>query len=162
MLGRILIVDDEPAILELLTAFFADGRFEVITAEHGADAVAIASARRPDAVLLDIIMPSMDGVKVLRALRALDASIPVVMLTAANDEKIAKDTLTMGAFDYVSKPFDFGDLYGIVVAAVAAGANRGWAPFGVHRATPRARTLTAEQVGILVRDDATPQRHVAS
>lgn len=91
VLGRILIVDDEAPILEVLRACFSDGRFEVMTAEHGADAVMIAHAHRPDAVLLDILMPGMDGVKVLRHIRTMDSSIPVVMLTGADDEKVAKD-----------------------------------------------------------------------
>ena len=162
VLGRILIVDDEPAILEVLTAFFSDGRFEVVTAEHGADAVMIAKAHRPDAVLLDIIMPGMDGIKVLRAIRTMDPSIPVVMLTAADHEKVARDTITMGAFDYVSKPFDYGDLYGIVAAAVTAGAGHGWSAFGVHRAAPRARVLAAEEIAALVRNGGTQVHSAAS
>jgi DNA-binding response OmpR family regulator len=168
VLGRILIVDDEPDVLEVLTAYFSDGRFDVMTAQQGADAVMIANFHRPDAVLLDILMPGMDGVKVLRAIRAMDSTIPVVMVTANADEKVARDTLTMGAFDYVPKPFDFDVLDRIVVAAVAAGADRAWSPFGVHRSAPRARTLTAEQVAALVRNgtrnDAalTPMRRVAN
>lgn len=138
VLGRILIVDDDPAILEVLRALFSDGRFEIMTAQRGADAVTIARSHRPDAVLLDIIMPGMDGVKVLRAIRTMDSSIPVIMLTADDDEKVARDTLMMGAFDYVSKPFNFDDLHGIVMAAVAAGADRDWSPFGMHRATRHA------------------------
>jgi DNA-binding response OmpR family regulator len=135
VLGRILIVDDEPAILELLTAFFSDGRFEVITAQHGGDALMIAHARRPDAVLLDILMPGMGGLTVLSLIRTMDASIPVVMLTGADDDKAAKDTATMGAFDYVTKPFDHDALYAIIVAAVTAGAGRIWSAFGADRVT---------------------------
>ena len=167
-LGRILIVDDEPDVLEMLSVYFSDGRFEVMTAQQGADAVMIANFHRPDAVLLDIFMPGMDGVKVLRAIRAMDSTIPVVMVTANADEKIAKDTLTMGAFDYVPKPFEFDVLDRIVVAAVAAGADRAWSPFGIHRSAPRARTLTAEQVSAIVRNGArdegavTPLRRVAN
>jgi DNA-binding response OmpR family regulator len=168
VLGKILIVDDEPDVLDLLSLYFSDGRFDVMTAQQGADAVMIANFHRPDAVLLDILMPGMDGVQVLRAIRAMDSTIPVVMLTANADEKVARDTLTMGAFDYVPKPFEFDVLDRIVVAAVAAGADRAWSPFGVHRSAPRARTLTAEQVAALVRNGAreqariTPMRRVAN
>ena len=167
-LGRILIVDDEPDVLELLSVYFSDGRFEVMTAQQGADAVMIANFHRPDAVLLDILMPGMDGVQVLRAIRAMDSTIPVVMVTANADEKIARDTLTMGAFDYVPKPFEFDVLDRVVVAAVAAGADRAWSAFGIHRFAPRARTLTAEQVAALVRNGArqatqtSPFRRVAN
>ncbi len=169
VLGRILIVDDEPAVLEVLTAYFSEGgRYEIMTAQQGADAVMIANFHRPDAVLLDILMPGMDGIKVLRTIRAMDSTIPVVMVTANADEKVARDTLTMGAFDYVPKPFSFDVLDRIVVAAVAAGADRAWSPFGVNRAAPRARTLTAEQVAALVRNGTreetavTQMRHAAN
>ena len=167
-LGRILIVDDEPDVLAVLTTYFSDGRFEVMTAQQGADAVMIANFNRPDAVLLDILMPGMDGVQTLRAIRAMDATIPVVMVTGNADEKVARDTLTMGAFDYVPKPFDLDILDGIVVAAVAAGADRAWSPFGVNRAAQRARTLTADQVAALVRNSTrdesgvVPLRRVAN
>lgn len=158
MLGRILIVDDEPDVLAVLTAFFAEGgRYEIMTAQQGADAVMIADFHRPDAVLLDILMPGMDGVRVLRALRAMDSTIPVVMVTANADEKVARDTLTIGAFDYVPKPFNLDVLDTIMVAAVAAGAGREWSAFGVNRAAPRARTLTAAQVAALVRNGASTE-----
>ena len=99
VLGRILIVDDDPAILEVLSEYFSRTPFDVMTVQQGADAVMIANYYRPDAMLLDILMPGMDGVKVLRAIRTMDSSIPVVMLTANGDEDVARDTLTMGAFD---------------------------------------------------------------
>jgi DNA-binding NtrC family response regulator len=151
-LRRLLIVDDEPDVLEVLTSYFTeDGRYEIMTAQHGADAVMIAGFQRPDAVLLDILMPGMDGVEVLRAMRAMDASVPVVMVTGNADVKIARDTLTMGAFDYVAKPFDCKALDRIVVAAVAAGADGTWSPFALDGVARRARTLTADQVGELVR-----------
>src|SRR5688500_6783573 len=150
--ARILIVDDEPDVLAVLTAFFAEsGRYEVMTAQQGADAVMIANFHRPDAVLLDISMPGMDGVKVLRAIRAMDSTIPVVMVTANADEKIARDTLTIGAFDYVPKPFNFDVLDTIVTAAVAAGAGGEWSAFSADRNARRPRTLTADEVAALVR-----------
>lgn len=167
-LRRILIVDDEPDVLAVLSAYFSEGgRFEIMTAQQGADAVMIANFHRPDAVLLDMLMPGMDGVKVLRAIRAMDATIPVVMVTANSDEKIARDTLTMGAFDYVPKPFTFDVLDGIVMAAVAAGARGDWSPFGPNRAAAR-RVLSTEQVAALVRNAArettsvTPMQRLAT
>jgi DNA-binding NtrC family response regulator len=144
---RLLIVDDEPDILEVLsTYFFQEGRYEIMTAQHGADAVMLATFQRPHAVLLDILMPGMDGVEVLRALRVMDPTIPVVMVTGNADVKIARDTLTIGAFDYVAKPFDCTALNGIVVAAVAAGAAGTWAPFALDGVARRARTITADPV----------------
>ena len=104
---RLLIVDDEPEILDVLSTYFSqEGPYEIMTAQHGADAVMLAGFQRPHAVLLDILMPGMDGVEVLRAIRVMDPTIPVVMVTGNADVKIARDTLTIGAFDYVAKPFD--------------------------------------------------------
>jgi two-component system, NtrC family, response regulator AtoC len=142
---RLLIVDDEPDILGVLTSYFSqDGRYEIMTAQHGADAVMIASFQRPDAILLDILMPGMEGVEVLRAIRSMDPTIPVVMVTGNADVKVARDTLTMGAFDYVAKPFDCTALDRIVVAAVAAGADGTWSPSAVNGVARRPRALTIE------------------
>src|SRR5687768_12352970 len=125
VLGRILIIDDEPDVREMLAVYFSDGRFEVMTAEGGADGVVLARRQRPDAVLLDIFMPErgMDGVEVLRAIRTMDPTIAVVMVTANANESVGVETLKIGAFDYVPKPFDFDVLDPIVIAAVAAGAR---------------------------------------
>jgi DNA-binding response OmpR family regulator len=127
-LGRILIVVDEPDVLEMLRLYFTDGRFEVTTAASGADALTVARGDRPDAVLLDIATPArgMDRMVVVRALRALDPSIAVVVVTSHRNEIVASEAHTIGAFDYVPKPFDFDVLDGIMMAAVAAG--RAWPP----------------------------------
>jgi two-component system, OmpR family, response regulator len=123
--GRILIVDDEPDVLEMLRLYLSDGRFDVMTARNGAEALTIARRHRPDAVLLDLIMPlnGMDDVQVLRALRTMDTSIAVVIVTANPNETPGRDLLTIGAFDYVSRPFDFDRLDRVMMTAVAAGAH---------------------------------------
>ncbi len=148
-LGRLLIVDDEPDVLDVLATHFSP-RYEVMTAQHGPDALMIASYLRPDAVLLDIFMPGWDGAQVLRAIRAMDGSVPVVMLSNAN-ERVARDTLMMGAFDYVPKPFDVAMVDRVVVAAIATGAGRAWSAFGMQPAAPRTPTLTRAQVVTLLR-----------
>jgi DNA-binding response OmpR family regulator len=149
LLGRLLIVDDDPDVLRALTAHFSP-RYEVMTAQHGPDALMVASYLRPDAVLVDIFMPGWDGVQVLRAIRAMDGSVPVVMLSSA-DERVARDTLMMGAFDYVTKPVDVTALDRVVQAAIAAGAGRAWSAFELHPTTPRTPTLTRAQVVRLLR-----------
>jgi DNA-binding NtrC family response regulator len=144
---RLLIVDDEQEILDVMSSYFSqEGHYEIMTAQHGADAVMLAGFQRPHAVLLDILMPGMDGVEVLRAIRVMDPTIPVVMVTGNADVKIARDTLTIGAFDYVAKPFDCTALNRIVVAAVAAGAAGTWAPFALDAMARRARTLAPDPV----------------
>jgi DNA-binding response OmpR family regulator len=147
--GRLLIVDDDPEVLTTLAAHFSP-RYEVMTAQHGPDALMIASYLRPDAVLVDIFMPGWDGVQVLRAIRALDGSVPVVMLSNAN-ERVARDTLLMGAFDFVPKPFDLAAVERVVDAAVAAGAGRAWSAFDMQPTAPRTPTLTRAEVVKLLR-----------
>ncbi|SDO02272.1 two-component system, OmpR family, response regulator [Klenkia soli] len=102
---RVLVVDDEPSIRELLGLALRYEGWDVATAADGADAVRTARETRPDAVLLDMMMPGMDGLEVLRHLRADLPHIPVIFLTAkdAVEDRIAG--LTAGGDDYVTKPF---------------------------------------------------------
>jgi DNA-binding response OmpR family regulator len=119
--GRLLVVDDEDEITAVLEEHFTSLDYEVRVAGDGPAALALAAAERPDAVLLDITMPGLSGEHVLLRLRALDASVPVVMLTGNADEELGRRLLEAGAFDYVSKPFQFGVLERVVAAAVVIG-----------------------------------------
>ena len=105
-LKRLLIVDDEPLIVEVLTEHFKS-RFEIDTASNGTDALTAVLRARPDVVLLDINMPRMNGVEVLKDIKKIDESIPVIMVTANEQIALAADALKTGAFGYVPKPFDF-------------------------------------------------------
>ena len=103
---RVLIVDDEPLILEVLAEHFKND-FDVETAPNGADALGAILRRRPDVVLLDINMPRMNGVEVLKDIKQIDDSITVIMVTANEQVQLAAEALKSGAFGYVPKPFDF-------------------------------------------------------
>ena len=103
---RVLIVDDEPLILEVLSEHFKV-EFDVETAPNGADALAAILRQRPDVVLLDINMPRMNGVEVLKDIKQIDDSIAVIMVTANEQVALAAEALRAGAFGYVPKPFDF-------------------------------------------------------
>jgi DNA-binding NtrC family response regulator len=103
---RLLFVDDEPLILEVLTEHFK-GEYEVETALNGADALGAILRSRPDVVMLDINMPRMNGVQVLKDIKQIDESIAVIMVTANEQVAMAADALRSGAFGYVPKPFDF-------------------------------------------------------
>ena len=103
---RVLIVDDEPEIAAILADHFKDTH-EVSAASNGNDALGAILTNRPDVVLLDINMPGMDGVEVLKAIKQIDEAIAVVMVTANEDVLLAGDALKSGAFAYVPKPFDF-------------------------------------------------------
>jgi two-component system, NtrC family, response regulator AtoC len=103
---RLLFVDDEPLILEVLTEHFK-GDYDVETALNGADALGAILRSRPDVVMLDINMPRMNGVQVLKDIKQIDDSIAVIMVTANEQVAMAADALRSGAFGYVPKPFDF-------------------------------------------------------
>jgi DNA-binding NtrC family response regulator len=110
----ILIVDDEPSIREVLTGYFehryGPRGFRVETAADGAEALAAVRRRRPALVLLDIDMPGMNGVDALRGVRAIDAQIPVIMVTGNEDSRVAGDVIKTGVFSYLPKPIKFAYL----------------------------------------------------
>jgi DNA-binding NtrC family response regulator len=103
---RLLIVDDEPLILEVLSEHFK-AEYEVETALNGADALGAIVRARPDVVMLDINMPRMNGVEVLKDIKQIDDSIAVIMVTANEQVSLAAEALKSGSFGYVPKPFDF-------------------------------------------------------
>jgi DNA-binding response OmpR family regulator len=119
--GQLLVVDDEEEITAVLEEHFKTCGYAVDVAHTGSDALLLAAARRPDAVLLDITMPGPDGSEILSRLRAVDPTISVVMLTGNGDQELARKLLREGAFDYVPKPFQLDVLERIVAMAVALG-----------------------------------------
>lgn len=101
----ILVVDDEPQIRDLLTECLTN-HYKVHAAQDGPSALALVELERPDLIVLDIYMPGMNGVEVLRKLRAKNYTGAVIMLTASQDEKLLKETLDLGSVDIVGKPAD--------------------------------------------------------
>jgi DNA-binding response OmpR family regulator len=99
----VLVVDDEPGIVEILGIKLKLHGYEVVGATSGAEAVALARERRPDVILLDMLMPGMSGMEVLDKLRAF-SSVPVIVFTARPD--ITELALKMGAAGAIAKPFD--------------------------------------------------------
>jgi len=120
---RILIVDDEPLIAEVLGENFK-AAYDVETALNGTDALTAVLRHRPDLVLLDINMPRMNGVEVLKDVKKIDESIPVIMVTANEQVSVAADALRSGAFGYVPKPFDFRYLDHMVATIFEASSAR--------------------------------------
>jgi class 3 adenylate cyclase len=105
---RILIVDDEPINLDILQTRLSVHGYEILTAPDGEEALAVATARRPDLILLDIMMPKMDGIDVCRRLKA-DSSLPfmpIILVTAKADSKDIVAGLEAGADEYLTKPVD--------------------------------------------------------
>ncbi len=107
---RVLTVDDEPAITELLRMALRYEGWEVTTSDSGLGAVQAARDLRPDAIVLDIMLPDFDGLEVMRRIRAEQPDMPVIFLTAkdAVDDRISG--LTAGGDDYVTKPFSLEEL----------------------------------------------------
>jgi two-component system OmpR family response regulator len=118
--ARLLVVDDEPNILELLSASLRFAGFDVASAPNGVEALRLARSFRPDLLVLDVMMPEMDGFDLVRRLRGEGSRTPVVFLTArdATEDKITG--LTLGGDDYVTKPFSLEE----VVARIRAVLRR--------------------------------------
>ena len=119
-LGRILVVDDDPDLVTMLTESFSDVGYTVDVAAHGGDALIAVSQYRPDVVLLDILMEGLDGVQVLERIRALDPAIRVIMITGSTDATLEPTAMAMGAFAYLTKPMALGQLHQAVEAALGA------------------------------------------
>ncbi len=113
---RILVIDDDPAVTSLLKRGLAYEGFAVDTAASGAEGLTVAREYYPDLVILDIMMPGMDGLEVLRRLRAADSQLPILMLTAKDAPADQVTGLQTGADDYVVKPFTFDVLLARVQA----------------------------------------------
>jgi CheY-like chemotaxis protein len=121
--GRMLIVDDEVSVREILRDYFEDGGYTVTAVADGHEALAAFARERPEVVLLDVRMPGLDGLTVLRRLREADPEVAVIMVTANEDLAVARETLSVGAFDYVAKPFDFEHLSQTVMTAFVHSAR---------------------------------------
>ncbi len=143
--GRILVVDDDDALVDLVQMAFADAGFEVDVARDGRAGLEAHARTNPDLVLLDVMMPEVDGFEVCRRLRATSRT-PVVMLTSRDDEVDKIVGLEIGADDYVTKPFSVREL----VARVRAVLRR------VHEAPASSEVAEA---GVVRVDRSTRHAH---
>jgi two-component system, OmpR family, response regulator len=109
---RVLVVDDERSIAELLSMALRDERWEVRTAGSGAEAIEVAREFCPEAVVLDVMLPDIDGLEVLRRLRAEKPLLPVLFLTARDDVADRIAALSVGESHYLTKPFSLGEVAG--------------------------------------------------
>jgi two-component system, OmpR family, KDP operon response regulator KdpE len=107
--GRILVVDDEPQIHRFLNPALTASGYETVRAERGDEALRLAASRAPDAILLDLGLPDMDGHEVLAKLREF-TDVPVIILSARDRETEKIAALDAGADDYIEKPFGLGEL----------------------------------------------------
>ena len=114
---KILIIDDEPSILNLVTAYLKPEGYEVYTATDGNAGLKAARTFKPDLIILDLMLPGMDGIELLSRLRR-ELEVYVIMLTARTDETDKVVGLSVGADDYVTKPFSPRELVARIKAAL--------------------------------------------
>jgi len=119
---RVLVVDDEAGIRDSLRLLLGKS-FEVGTAEDGEGALAMLDEFRPDLILLDVMMPKLDGLETLKRVREKFSAIPVVMLTATNTVRTAVEAMKCGAVDYLNKPFEVEALTNLIVNTLDSGAE---------------------------------------
>jgi two-component system alkaline phosphatase synthesis response regulator PhoP len=126
-MAKILVIDDEPSIVNLITAYLKPEGYEVLTAPDGPSGLKAARAFKPDLIVLDIMLPGMDGIELLSRLRR-ESEVYVILLTAKTEETDKIIGLSIGADDYVTKPFSPRELTARVKAAlrrIRAGAGSG-------------------------------------
>jgi two-component system KDP operon response regulator KdpE len=119
--GRVLLVDDEPQILRALAINLKALGYQIDAAQSGEEALQRAAAQRPDAVILDLGLPGIDGVDVIRGLRGW-SDVPIIVLTVREGERDKIQALDAGADDYVTKPFGMGELVARLRAALRRAA----------------------------------------
>jgi two-component system KDP operon response regulator KdpE len=106
---RVLVVDDEPQIVRALKVVLREAGFEAVPAETGSEALDLAAVRPPDAAIIDLVLPDMDGIAVTRTLREW-SEMPILVLSAVGEEEQKVRALEAGADDYITKPFGAREL----------------------------------------------------
>ena len=114
---RLLVVDDEIEVVDVLREHF-EATYDVDTALDGKKALKLIRARRPDVILLDIQLPGLNGLEVMKRIQTVDPKPVVIVVTATEDTDVAAQAMSQGAFSYVPKPFDFQYLDHLVAIAL--------------------------------------------
>jgi len=122
--AKVLIVDDDLEFIEFVGKLLVTSGYDVDRALHSADALMAIALARPDVVLLDVRMSGIHGVDVLKRIRSMDPTIPVILVTADDDPVLISETRQIGAYGYLVKPFDVDDLARMVGEAVAGTDHR--------------------------------------
>jgi len=107
---RVLVVDDEYDVRDILERALTISGYEVKTASGGLIAIEICRTFLPHLVLLDVMMPDLGGIEALQKIRELDKDVKVVMVSGMHDVQAAKESIALGAIDYITKPFDLREL----------------------------------------------------
>ncbi|MFB9330514.1 response regulator [Paenibacillus aurantiacus] len=125
--NRILVVDDEPDITELITLYLEKDGFDVDSADNGEDALRLAHTVKPDLIILDIQLKSLDGIEVCRRIRN-ESGVPILFLSCMSDDTDIIHGLEVGGDDYITKPFSPSQLVARVKAHLRRQSNPDWRP----------------------------------
>jgi DNA-binding response OmpR family regulator len=117
---KVLIVDDDRDIVQIVTTMLEGRGWQIDVAYGGNEALEKVSASRPDVILLDIMMPGMNGIEVLKKIKKIDANARIIMITAFGDVESYLDSMELGAYEYINKPFETNELLEMVNKVVAA------------------------------------------
>lgn len=112
---KILIIDDEESICDLLRRFLEGRGYNVFTAKTAKEGIRKLRAVKPAVILLDIVMPSIDGLKALKLMKRIDKDVDVIMATGVVDQDMAEKTRDLGAVEYILKPFDLDYLKSVIL-----------------------------------------------
>jgi DNA-binding response OmpR family regulator len=124
-LARVLVIDDQRDTVDLVTAVLSDAGYQVTGAMSGGDGLMVLDVEQPDVVILDLQMPGVSGVEVLCQIRRERPGLPVIIFSAQVDIAVARTTLSLGAIDYIPKPFDPEHMLRSVGAALTHGRSSG-------------------------------------
>jgi len=116
--ARILVIDDNPAVVDILVTCLGEEGHTIssaLTSDEGLKLVILSS---PDLVLLDVALPGMNGIEVLKRIRAINPASGVIMVTGNTDPQLAREAIELGALTYIDKPFDFDYLKRVVALAL--------------------------------------------
>lgn len=113
----ILVVDDEKSALELFHRILKKKEYTVLTANNGKEALELADKERPDLVILDLNLPGISGIEVLRRIKKVDENIEVIVITGYGTMKTVKTAMRLGAYDYITKPFDINYVSSLIKEA---------------------------------------------
>jgi nitrogen regulation protein NR(I) len=119
-MSSVLVVDDDPLILQAFDFLFPDGRHSIVKAECGRDAVEAFAKHQPDVVVTDVRLPDLDGLELVRRLQATGKKTPIILMTGFGTAEIAIEAMRLGAYDYVLKPIDPDQLIPVIDRAAVA------------------------------------------
>ena len=106
----VLVIEDEKEVLTILARLLNNEGYNVLEAENGAHAVQIAGRIKPDVALLDLNLPDYNGIRLLGELKAMDKTLQVIILTAHGTQEAVRSAMELGAFNFLTKPFEFNEL----------------------------------------------------